>query len=773
MKLGRIALAAVVFVTGTVFAVSTQYFQDSQGTDFKAGKTENLVISNNGTLGLGLQISKLLESRTDVSTIFDVRILSDGSIIAASGPEGLLLTYKNKKWETLYKVDQPYIFSIELGKDGVIYAGTGGSAGKVIEIKPGAKSGKVLFENKDAQYVWSLKQLPNGKLVAATGPKGKVFLIDASGAKEIFSCKQKNVQTLAVGRDGAIYAGTDTDAIVYKIEPRGEKYAARALYDATEEEISALAIDEKGIVYAATASSNTASDQAKSYLSKPSGTPTTTSSMPTTTSSAPAGKAVKSESETPMGPGPGGPGAMRFPGMMPPGGGPGPMSMPAGPSGKGNTVYRIDALGFVTEVFRDQVNINSMIVHDGKLYLGTGPDGYVFTVNPATEDVTLSAKTGAGYVNSVRLTTDGSLLLGTGNPGQVVRLGPALAKTGTFTSKVFDASQISRWGTIDITLADSVSPDVKGLTVQTRSSVVANPEDTGWSEWSKPVDAGKAIQIPSPSARYIQYRLTFEAKGTLSPAIRKVQIAYMQDNRKPEIASVTINTGQTDKRPPVEPSEGPDGESEGPPPPMMPPKMTAPKSFRLTWKASDPNGDQLRYNIYLRPVGTPYWTLLEKDFQQPSLTWDPRTVPDGKFEVKVVANDKLANPVGMELSEARVSDPFIVDNTPPAIKNLTAKLVAPGKLLVQAELSDEWSEIANAWVVINGGKDWQYVAPADELYDSKTERIETTIPVKPINGPIMLTVKVADRANNTGFAWLVVPQTPNTKDAPDSVQQDE
>jgi outer membrane protein assembly factor BamB len=739
MKLNKWSLTVLVLAATPVFAVSTAFWQDSQSTDFKAGKTENLVITNTGKVSLGLQVTKLLESRTDVTTVFDVRLLPGGEILAGGGPEGLLLVYKNKKWETLYKSDQPYIFSLEVAPNGTIYLGTGGNAGKVIEISPASKEGKVLFENKDVQYIWSMKRLSDGKILAATGPKGKLFLIDKTGAKEIFSCKQKNIQSLVVGPDGSIYVGTDTEGLVYKIQFQNGKYTSRAIYDAAEEEISALALDTQGILYAATASSNTASDQAKCYLTKLPGTLTSTTSCPT---SGPAKKADP-QRRRPSKPG------MSIPTM--PSTSSGPMSMPFSGPAKGNAVYRIDTLGFVSEVFRDQVNINSMILEKGKIYLGTGPDGFIFAVDPATEEVSLFAKTAAGYVNALQLASSGEIVLGTGNPGQVIELGPTLAKTGTLTSKVFDAGQISRWGNIDLTIDPASSGTVS---VQTRSSVIANAEDPGWSEWSKAAAYEKPLSITSPLARYFQYKLTFEAKADASPAVKKVQIAYMQDNRRPHVVSVTVNTGQPDKQGEAQDGEGP---SEGPPAAMMP-QMPRPKIYRFSWRATDPNGDALRYILSLRRVDTPYWINLEKDMTVPLLQWDPKNVPDGKYELKVLASDKLANPIGMGLSEARISDPFLVDNTPPVVRGLKCKLIESGKLLVQAELADETSEIASAYISINAAKNWQYIAPADEIYDSKTELIDTVVPVKVSTCPIMLTIKVTDRAGNIGYGWVLIPQ---------------
>lgn len=770
MNMRTLACIAALSITPALFAVTTKYFQDAQSMDFKAGKTDNVVISNTGRITLGAEVRRLLDKRPDVTTLFDVRVLPTGEILAAGGPEGKLLIYRDKKWDVLYTADQPYIFSMELGPNGVVYLGTGGTAGRIIEFKMAGKEAKVLFENKDIQYIWNMKRLADGRLLAATGPTGKLFLVDGAGGKEIFACKQKNLQTVVVDADGTIYAGTDTDGIIYKIEARDGKYVSRALYDAREEEISALALDPAGNLYAATAAGSAGSDQARSYLTKPGGTRETTTA-PTTTSApttAAAGKKKTSPTTTAAKPNqqPGPRPPVKFPEML--GGAQGPMSMPSPAGGKGNAVYRIDRSGFVSEVFRDQVNINSMIFEKGKLYLGTGPDGYVFAVDPATEEVTLFAKTEAGYVNALGLTPEDALVLATGNPGRVIQLGPGLAKSGTFTSKVFDAEQISHWGTIDVTTADSAAGGK--VTIQTRTSVLANPDDPGWSEWSKPVSAAAPVKVQSPAARFIQYKLTFTPDGRRAPAVRKVLLAYMEDNRRPQVASVTVNTGQADK--PAEAPEGAEGAPEAPPMPMMP-AMPKPKIFRFMWKASDPNGDTLRYFVYLRRLDTPYWVQLEKDFTPPMMQWDPRSVPDGKYELKVVASDNLSNPVGLGLAEARISDPFTVDNTPPVVRNLTCGLAAGGQLLVQAQLTDEFSEISSASIVLNAGKNWQYIPPVDLLYDSKDERIDTTVPVEPADGPVMVTIKVTDRAGNSGYAWTLVPPAPHPSQGTDGVDTDE
>jgi hypothetical protein len=127
----------------------------------------------------------------------------------------------------------------------------------------------------------------------------------------------------------------------------------------------------------------------------------------------------------------------------------------------------------------------------------------------------------------------------------------------------------------------------------------------------------------------------------------------MQDNRAPQVTAVTVSTGQAGNQPAeMSGDDNDEGPSEAPP---MPPQMQgkkANKQFRFTWKATDPNGDQMRYNVSLRRVETPYWIQLQKDFMPLMMTWDSQSVPDGRYELKVVASDKLDNPLGMGLTGA-------------------------------------------------------------------------------------------------------------------------
>jgi len=702
-------------------AVTTTFLEDKSAKQFKAGTGEDVVISNMGTLSVALRSEVMLKDRKDVSAVYAIGQLPDGTVIAGTGPNGIVLKYVEGKWDRLFQADQPYIVSLAIGKTGKIYAGTAGSAGKIFEISPDGTS-KLIFSEKNVKYIWALTLVTGGKLLAATGPQGKVFQIDRAGAKVVFTCKQKNVIAMARAPDGSVYIGTDTSGILYLLEPKGDKIVSRAVYDANEDQIAAITTGPDGIVYFATASGRAAPGQAKAFLKKPAGTP----SVQTRPAKGRRGISARTRPSPVSGVRP----------TIPPGGpGPAERKMPT----KDNAIYRLDRIGFVTEVFRDRLDFCCLAYHKGALYTGTWPEGRLFEIYPDREEIRTAAKADAKFVYSIACTGGNELILATGSPGGIVKLGPQLAEKASFTSRALDAEQIAHWGKI---VAECVTPAPHDVCakIQTRTGAVKDDKDPAWSEWSTPQCVGKESTISSPPARFIQYKITFAVKGNQNVVIRNVKLAYMQDNQPPHITSVQLQT--------------PGQKPHGPAKPRSPGQPKA-RQFKLAWKAKDPNGDKLTYNIYLRLVGTTCWVELAKDHKQASYSFDPTTVPDAEYQFKVVASDRLGNPADFALTAARISDPVIVDNTAPVVTDLQIERQGDGAILLRAKLVDKLSEIAAAYVRLNGQKQWQYIAPADEIYDSLSEQVETILDA-PTAGPTLIAVKVLDRAGNTGFGQRII-----------------
>src|SRR5262249_40635612 len=157
------------------------------------------------------------------------------------------------------------------------------------------------------------------------------------------------------------------------------------------------------------------------------------------------------------------------------------------------------------------------------------------------------------------------------------------------------------------------------LTVATRSSNVGENSDKGWSDWTKEQAATEFMPIESPTARYLQYRVTFtSANGKDTPVVDDVDVAYQVPNQAPQIKTVKI-APKADAAAMAEASAQPANK-----PPAEHHVQT------ITWEASDPNNDALQYSIYFRNGVAAPWILLKDKLTEATWDWDTRSVADGR-----------------------------------------------------------------------------------------------------------------------------------------------
>ena len=87
--------------------------------------------------------------------------------------------------------------------------------------------------------------------------------------------------------------------------------------------------------------------------------------------------------------------------------------------------------------------------------------------------------------------------------------------SGTLTSPVFDAGSVVDWGSIDWT---STEPAGTSITIRTRTS----NDRANWSAWQTCSPKGK---IPSPEAKYLQYRATLSTTDqSITPELHRIAI---------------------------------------------------------------------------------------------------------------------------------------------------------------------------------------------------------------------------------------------------------
>ncbi|MFP5248988.1 MAG: hypothetical protein ACLGP3_04095, partial [Acidobacteriota bacterium] len=165
--------------------------------------------------------------------------------------------------------------------------------------------------------------------------------------------------------------------------------------------------------------------------------------------------------------------------------------------------------------------------------------------------------------------------------------------------------------------------------------------------------------------------------------------------------------------------------------------------------------------------GESVWRLLKDRITDQAFSFDATQIPDGGYEIKVVASDSPSEPPGDVLTGDKVSDRFVLDTTPPVISNLkaTAQPVSchngacsrPFEIALDAE--DATSPISHAEYSLDAGH-WQYIDPVGKLSDAKTEHYDFRVTVDENEGKSdehLLTIRVYDRYDNLALAKTVIP----------------
>jgi hypothetical protein len=167
----------------------------------------------------------------------------------------------------------------------------------------------------------------------------------------------------------------------------------------------------------------------------------------------------------------------------------------------------------------------------------------------------------------------------------------------------------------------------------------------------------------------------------------------------------------------------------------------------MTWKAADPNEDELRFDVHYRAEGETLWKLLRSGLTNPVIAWDTVAMPDGRYTLKIAATDAASNPSASARTGERTSMSFEVDNTPPRVTNLTAE-AAQNRHRIVFSAEDDISAIQSVEYAVNSGK-WTIVFPTDGIADSRQESFDFLLPGYRDGGIYTLVVKVTDVLGNT------------------------
>ena len=632
------------------------------------------------------------------------------------------------------------VWSLAAGADGTIWAGTGGD-GRLLRLRPGQPEETAATTAENAIFAVAVS---GSRTYFATSPDGRVYVIEgATAARPFFDPKEKYIWALAVDRQGQLWVGAGTPAVIYRVDPSG---TGRPLYHPPAAHVVCFATDADGRMLAGTESPGRvyrfdAADRPSVVLDAGL---TEARAIVTGRNGELYVAAIGREDNAPA---TGETASIAV--AMPPAtttvtaGAP---PAPSPPSSRRSTVFRVDASGsWDTYWDTPDVIYDLALDADGGLFAASGPEGRLYKV-VGSQKAQLLTGVDAHQVTRLLTGTGGHLVaFATANPGRVIAVGSSLQSPASYVSPVRDTKSASTWGAVRW-------ESTGGVTLQTRTGNTDKPDET-WTDWSPPYSHADGERVTSPVGRFIQWKAVLTNASGPAPQLTSVTLAYLARNTRPVVSSITVHppgvvfqlqfsddgaiagmdTATADAR------KAPNEASS----PALGRHMLQKGLQTLTWKADDADGDRMAYTVTYRRVGDATWHTLKADWTDSILVWDTTTVADGHYVVRVTASDAPANTPDRALTGERDSDPITVDNTPPVLTMTVSRQGAAIHLLVHAV--DATSPIDKLEYSIGGGA-WQLVYPVTGLADSPDERYD--IPVVAEADLAKMVVRATDASQN-------------------------
>ena len=748
--------ALLCMVPGSAcLAVSSKIVRHQSSADLLKGKAEGLVIGSRGTIQLGRSAQTPVEEFEDFEDVWSINsiVVSGGAVYFGTSPNGGIYKYSLNKLSKIYPLDEDndpeendpndkdksdgedksdgkkvkaeelltneHIFALAMDVSGRLLAGMSGKNCRLCRFEN--EKMETIYEPNDAKYIFAIAVDDSGNIYLGTGPEGKIYQLDSRGKKAqlLYDSLDKNILSLAVGKDGFIYAGSDGRGLVYKINTSSKE--ATVLYDSEQPEITALLFTEdsgESGLYAAATSAKIVQTQTKFAAQVPStGRPDADTAKSKSAGSGEGGKKLKIANTKKPGGGKTGQGAP-------------PVRKGAKPD-QASHIYKIIKDGFVNDIFTEAVVLFCLAPENGKLLAGSGNNAQLYNIDPAMEQEAVIYEDEQATQLTAIAAAGKDVYLGTSNPAKLIRLGAGFASEGTYTSDLVDAGQPARWGKLQL------EADIpRGCTVKLacRSGNVKDVNDPTFSEWTELVEVDEPTQLDCPLGRFCQYKLVLQSlDGDNSPLIREIAVASTVPNLAPKVESVTVARVTT---------AGKVG------------------SFKISYRTKDDNSDKMIYTIDMRKLDRTNWIELKEKLEAASYEWNGKTVEDGRYEIRVTASDERSNTTATKLTGSRISDPVVVDNTGPVIKNITSSALKDNGQyrIFEIQAQDELSAIGQLEYTIDSNEDWIGTVPEDLVYDTLDENFTIKIDTKEDlpKGDHILTIKVSDALGNTTYKTVDV-----------------
>ncbi len=654
-----LGLLWVVALATTALGQGTKLWSVGRFDEIERGTSDGVAIRSDGHMEAGPATSILYTA--GASYIWSLATDTQGITYvglggSTAGSAAVMRVAPDGRAEKIFEGRELGVQSVRLGTDGAVYAATSPD-GKVYRLTNGARAAAptVLFDpsttSEKPKYLWDMVLGNDGSLYVAAGAPAVVYRIPpTSGAQAaaarpelLFRTADQHIRCLAMAPNGTLWAGSDGAGVIYRISTSDRNARPFAAYAAGRREITSIALGDAGEVYAAAVGAKSGSTLPPLPVTGNVGV-TVTFLQPGSATAASANSVVP----------------------------------------EGSEIDRIAPDGTPSKLvtMRDDV-IYALAMRRGEVMAASGNRGRIYRVDPGVpgQYTEVARVEGAAQATSLAPTRDG-LLVGTTNGGKIMRIADTRAALSTYTSEVFDAGQIARWGRVELAYGGALT----AIDLSVRTGNVPSAVE-GWSDWARvrPNEVASAL----PLGRYAQWKAELRAGADLD----SVGLNYLARNVAPVVDDVVVAPGARVAPNPAS-AQAPTIQVVLSPAPGTPQPIsfvqdagTAPlaaqkdkNAVTVRWAAHDDNGDDLMFAVWYRGEHEGNWRLLKDKISERFLSFDASLLPDGSYLLKVVASDAPVHTDSDALTGEKASPSFIIDTTPPVPGALTARLepAAPG-----------------------------------------------------------------------------------------------
>ena len=730
------SFALFLVAAATSLSAGPDIWRAATQAEFLKGDLEQVTVDEHGRLMLGPAIAKLYD--TGAPFVWTAVDDGAGSTYLGTGNDGKVFKVDSSGRGTLFH-DAPEleVHALALAPGGGLYVGTSPD-GRVYKVD--ANGAATPFFDPDEKYIWAIETDASGQVFVATGdPKGRVYRVTTAGAATpLFTTAATHIVSMARDGERRLVVGTESPGRVFRLDAEGRPFL---LLDTNLQEVRAIRADARGRLFVVAQARRGGGDSGGGGETTAAVPETPRAAVPNVTVSISSMAVVDTQAATPA----------------------------AGATASGGgavtgALFRIDADGAAEQIWesRDDTPYDVAPLPSGALLVATGQRGKLYRLEGEPLRTTLIGRV-PGRQAVQLLASASRTLVATSNSGALVRVDAAHAGRGTYTSEVRDAKATARWGTL---AWRATTPAGARVDVATRSGNTATP-DEGWSAWSAAATNAESTAITSPTARYLQWRVTLIGKDA-SPVVTSVSAAYLQRNQRPVVSGLVVHppgvvfqkpfsTGETEiagyRAEAIERRLS----NQGQPPPSTGAPALGRRTYQqglqtIVWKGDDANGDDLTFDVSFRREGDTTWTALATGLTDAIYVWDTASVPSGHYVLRIAASDALSQPADSALVGELESSVVDVDAVAPLVTVRPATRTGD-RLTVTVDVRDQHSPIARVEYSLDGAA-WLPAYPADGLIDGRTETLTLSLPAS-AQGK-MLVVRATDTLHNVGVSDAVL-----------------